>query len=162
MIHWLSTEPERHFEPSTAIVPQTINYMRYIECTISMTHRANWQDWGARFYRKNAFFAALTYYMKKHGINYIGSNQPIVYWKDDADAPPYDDAMEEEGPVLDDFNIDEDNPPLSAIAPSGHGKPRFRSFMNFTPPANELDNLDNGLKKRKARRKAMANQGGDG
>lgn len=63
LIKWLQTEPERLFEPSTSIVPQTIDYMRSIECTVGMTHRANWQDWGARFYRRNAFFAALTFYV---------------------------------------------------------------------------------------------------
>ncbi|CEH18891.1 Predicted mechanosensitive ion channel [Ceraceosorus bombacis] len=33
VIHWMQTEPERMFEPSTAIVPQTIDYMRSIERT---------------------------------------------------------------------------------------------------------------------------------
>lgn len=136
--------------------------MRYIECTIGMTHRANWQDWGARFYRKNAFFAALTYYLKKHGIQYVGSNQPIIYWKDDAEAPPYDDEGgldDDDKSPLEDFSIEDENGPLSA---GGNHQPKFRSFMNFTPPADELDKMDNGLRKRKARKKAMANQGGDG
>merc|ERR1712157_435822 len=46
MIHWLQTEPERLFVPSTAIVPQKIEYMRAMECTIGMTHADTWQDWG--------------------------------------------------------------------------------------------------------------------
>lgn len=79
LCHWLSTEPDRLFEPSTALVPQTIEYMRYVEISVGMTHRANWQDWGARFARKNAFGAALTYYLKKHGVRYYQPTQPIHY-----------------------------------------------------------------------------------
>lgn len=86
LTHWLQTEPDRMFEPSTAIVPQTIDYMRSIKVTIGMTHRANWQDWGGRWYRRNCFFAACCYYFRKHGIRYMNSVQPIVYW----DPPSYE------------------------------------------------------------------------
>ncbi len=65
MIHWLQTEPERLFVPSTAIVPQKIEYMRAMECTIGMTHADTWQDWGRRFYRKNAFFAAFSFLLQE-------------------------------------------------------------------------------------------------
>ncbi len=94
MKHWLSTEPERMFEPSTAIVPQKIEYMRSIEVTIGMTHRRTWQDWGMRWQCRNAFVAALCYYLKKHGIRYAKPNQPIIYWTEDAAAlpPSYNDA----------------------------------------------------------------------
>lgn len=91
LIHWLQTEPERMFEPSTAIVPQTIDYLRSITVTIGMTHRGTYQDWGARWYRRNCFFAATCYYMRKHGVKYINSLQPIVYHQ----PPSYETAQAE-------------------------------------------------------------------
>ncbi|KDN43438.1 hypothetical protein K437DRAFT_248471 [Tilletiaria anomala UBC 951] len=179
MIHWLSTEPERMFEPTTAIVPQKINYMRSIECTVGMTHRRTWQDWGMRWYCRNAFVAALCYYMKKHGIRYAQPNQPIIYWCDDAAQlpPSYDNSSstpaqaDGEGGyhAMYDDSFDQSPPPSpgtgahgAAAATSGVPPAKVKSFMGFALPADELDGT--GLRKRRAKSKSkgVAIQGGDG
>lgn len=183
MIHWLQTEPERLFVPSTAIVPQKIEYMRAIECTIGMTHADTWQDWGRRFYRKNAFFAAFSFYCKKHGVRYANPVQPIVYWTEDAASlpPSYDTTSggRNTGPQRQDSLGDEvDNGyVLDDFTPSPYASPQIRaaggvvalppkkpkSFMNFTPPPDELEE-DRAVRLRKVKRgaKMLANQGGDG
>lgn len=211
VIHWLQTEPERMFEPSTAIVPQTIDFMRCITVTIGMTHRANYQDWGARWYRRNCFFAAVCYYMRKHGVKYMNSTQPIIYW----DPPSYEtsEAQKEQGDlprssspiaeddvqnkdygiagssnagarrpsvftdsgetdagetveafdpdtvINDDFSKLERKATLttSGTANTSH-KPR--TLMGFAPPTDEIEGT--ALRKRKARRKGLAQQGGEG
>lgn len=183
MIHWLQTEPERLFIPSTAIVPQKIEYMRSIECTIGMTHADTWQDWGRRFYRKNAFFSAFAFYAKKHGIRYANPVQPIVYWTENAATlpPSYDpsdprtsaphrhDSLtdeEDNGYVLDDFSPSPYASPQIRAAGGAVALPakKPKSFMNFTPPPDEFDLDSNNVRQRKARREAkkFANQGGDG
>ena len=35
---WLSTEPNRWFEPSTSVTLQKINYQRHLELTIGIGH----------------------------------------------------------------------------------------------------------------------------
>ena len=183
LIHWLQTEPERLFVPSTAIVPQKIEYMRSIECTIGMTHADTWQDWGRRFYRKNAFFAAFAFYAKKHGIRYANPVQPIVYWTEDAASlpPSYDpsdprstaprrqDSLTDEqdnGYILDDFTPSPYSSPQIRAAGGAVALPskKPKSFMNFTPPPDELEADEANVRMRKARRdaKKFANQGGDG
>lgn len=182
MIHWLATEPERMFEPSTAIVPQKIEYMRSIEITIGMTHRRTWQDWGMRWYCRNAFVAALCYYMKKHGVKYVAANQPIIYWVDDAAAlpPSYHDAAKGENddtpqrrpsttseilsPYDDSFD---ETPPASPNTANRDEQvqqvpPAKKSYMGFAPPPDELEGT--GLRRRKARakNKGVTTQGGDG
>lgn len=174
MIHWLQTEPERLFVPSTAIVPQKIEYMRSLECTIGMTHADTWQDWGRRFYRKNAFFAAFSFYCKKHGVRYANPVQPIVYWTEDAAQlpPSYDTntkgAADEEdnGYVLDDFTPSPYSSPQIRAAGGAVALPpkKYKSYMNFTPPPDELEGDAANVRARKAKREAkkFANQGGDG
>ncbi|KAJ1017765.1 hypothetical protein NDA16_005083 [Ustilago loliicola] len=174
MIHWLQTEPERLFVPSTAIVPQKIEYMRSLECTIGMTHADTWQDWGRRFYRKNAFFAAFSFYCKKHGVRYANPVQPIVYWTEDAAQlpPSYDtnaqgNADEEDnGYVLDDFSPSPYPSPQIRAAGGAVALPpkKFKSYMNFTPPPDELEADAANVRARKVKREAkkFANQGGDG
>ncbi|PWN92944.1 hypothetical protein FA10DRAFT_227062 [Acaromyces ingoldii] len=175
LIHWLQTEPERMFEPSTAIVPQTIDFQRSITVTIGMTHRDNWQDWGGRWARRNAFFAAVCYYMKKHGIKYLNSNQPIIYWTEDAAQPPpnYESAPREAADG-DEDDDDDSRRPISAdnngqvndnFAPADiptrlNGKPK--SFMNFTPPSDEIEGAGLRIRKSRQARKGLATQGGDG
>lgn len=44
MNNWLQKDEKRMFAPSTAVVLQNFNYMRWIEITIGMLHRENWQD----------------------------------------------------------------------------------------------------------------------
>ncbi|CAD6967243.1 unnamed protein product [Tilletia controversa] len=185
MKHWLATEPERMFEPSTSIVPQKMEGMRSISCTVGMTHRANWQDWGARFARRNAFYAALSYYCKKHGVRYATSLQPVIYWEEDSTGlpPSYMDAsgvdplqkrvwVPEE--VNDDFAPSPPGSPLPSTstsaagagagagvvqAPAPAGKPKC--YMGFTPPPDEIEG--SGLRMRRAKKagKALAGQGGD-
>ncbi|CBQ68973.1 conserved hypothetical protein [Sporisorium reilianum SRZ2] len=183
MIHWLQTEPERLFVPSTAIVPQKIEYMRSIECTIGMTHADTWQDWGRRFYRKNAFFSAFAFYAKKHGIRYANPVQPLVYWTEDAatlppsynpsdpraSAPRRQDSLGDEddnGYVLDDFSPSPYPSPQIRAAGGAVALPakKPKSFMNFTPPPDELELDAANVRMRKVRREAkkFANQGGDG
>ena len=198
MIHWLQTEPERLFIPSTAIVPQKIEYMRSLECTIGMTHADNWQDWGRRFYRKNAFFAAFSFYCKKHGIRYANPTMPIVYWTEDAAQlpPSYDGSgsgsgsgggdddddddqggdrvvgagrrgsiVSDNGYVNDDFSP---SPPSSPhVSAAGASvvpvpAPKPKTFMNFTPPADEMDGSGVRLRKVRKSNKMLAQQGGDG
>lgn len=175
LIHWMQTEPERMFEPSTAIVPQTIDFMRSITVTIGMTHRANYQDWGARWYRRNAFFAAVCYYMRKHGVRFMNSNQPILYW----DPPSYDSseaattANSQETPAQppgptpgcigenDSFTtMPKSAGGLSAGGAGAEAGAKTKSFMNFTPPPDEV--LGSEIRIRKARaRNGMTQQGGD-
>lgn len=174
MIHWLQTEPERLFVPSTAIVPQKIEYMRSLECTIGMTHADTWQDWGRRFYRKNAFFAAFSFYCKKHGVRYANPVQPIVYWTEDAAQlpPSYDTNArgtadeEDNGYVLDDFSPSPYPSPQIRAAGGAIALPpkKFKSYMNFTPPPDELETDAANVRARKVKREAkkFANQGGDG
>jgi hypothetical protein len=182
LIHWLQTEPERMFEPSTAIVPQTIDYMRSMTVTIGMTHRASYQDWGARYYRRNAFFSAVCYYMRKHGVRYTNSNQPIFY----ADPPSYNvseelggtdrgsngssdrrsDQPEDTMPPLqdpftvinDDFSADR---PAGTLAGTGSTAIKPKTFMNFAPPSDEISGSEIRIRKARQGRKGMAQQGGD-
>ncbi|CAO1612772.1 unnamed protein product [Parajaminaea phylloscopi] len=160
MCHWLQTEPERHFEPSTAMVPQRIVMMRYIEISIGMTHRANWNDWGARFVRKNAFGAALTYYLKQHNVRFYQPTQP-VFWQggqgdgqSDAGAGFSEDFEEPPTYTLDDFEPRQEG--LTAAAATG--TTRRPNYMGFTPAADETDNA---LRQRKTRMKGVTTQGGD-
>lgn len=44
MNNWLQKDEKRMFAPSTAVVLQNFNYMRWIEITVGMLHRENWQD----------------------------------------------------------------------------------------------------------------------
>ncbi|KAK0562503.1 hypothetical protein OC861_005272 [Tilletia horrida] len=172
MKHWLATEPERMFEPSTSIVPQHIDNMRSISCTVGMTHRANWQDWGARFARRNAFYAALSYYCKKHGVRYATSLQPVVYWEEEETGlpPSYTDASEVDPQnkqvwVPDEANDDFAPSPPPSPAPGGASGPpptgKPKNLMGFTPPPDEIEG--SGLRMRKARRseKKLVAQGGD-
>lgn len=220
VIHWLQSEPDRMFEPSTAIVPQTIDFMRCLTVTIGMTHRANYQDWGARWFRRNCFFAAVCYYMRKHGVKYMNSTQPIVYW----DPPSYetseaqkgqDDlaastsgALREEGVRSGDYGGErEGEGALAGSSSLGNRRPsvftdsgetdggetvdridpdtvinddfarlerkttltasggastshKSRTLMGFAPPSDEIEGT--ALRKRKARRKNLAQQGGEG
>ncbi|PWN23091.1 hypothetical protein BCV69DRAFT_280704 [Microstroma glucosiphilum] len=182
MCHWLQTEPDRLFEPSTALVPQHISYMTYIEISVGMTHRANYQDWGARFQRKNAFGAALTYYLKKHGVRYYQPAQPIVYTQP---PPGYNDDQhegddgqhrssrfsseehEEETYFLDDFSAPAGaTATSSALAPSAAGAGTSASsgvkrpnYMGFTPPDDEAN--EEKVRQRKVKNLALTNQGGD-
>lgn len=177
LIHWLQTEPERMFEPSTAIVPQTIDFQRSITVTIGMTHRDNWQDWGGRWVRRNAFFAAVCYYMKKHGIKYLNSNQPIIYWTEDAAQPPptYDSRPSGQGAASgDEEGEDDGRRPISGYdngqindnfaqsddVPRPNGKPK--SFMNFRPPPDEIQGAGLRIRKSRQARKGFATQGGEG
>lgn len=174
MIHWLQTEPERLFIPSTAIVPQTIDYMRSIECTIGMTHADTWQDWGRRFYRRNAFFGAFSYYCKKHGIRYANAVQPVVYWVDDAAVlpPSYENegtsqaGEEDNGYVQDDFAPSpQSSPQLSAADSSITLPPRKpKTFMNFTPAPDEVEGDGSNVRMRKVKKgdRMVTMQGGEG
>lgn len=86
MNHWLSTEPARLFTPSTSIVPVQYDYLRSIEVSLTMIHRRNWQDWGARWASRNAFVAALLFYCRKHGVRYAEAKLPIVYVREELAA----------------------------------------------------------------------------
>jgi len=174
MKHWLATEPGRMFEPSTSIVPQHMDNMRSLSCTVGMTHRANWQDWGARFARRNAFYAALTYYCKKHGVRYATSLQPVVYWEeDDTGFPPSytdDSGLDPQNKrvwVPDEANDDFAPSPPPTPAPgttataAAAAPTKPRNYMGFTPPPDEIEG--SGLRRRRAKRseKALAGQGGE-
>jgi len=162
------------FEPSTSIVPQHMDNMRSLSCTVGMTHRANWQDWGARFARRNAFYAALTYYCKKHGVRYATSLQPVVYWEeDDTGFPPSytdDSGLDPQNKrvwVPDEANDDFAPSPPPTPAPgttataAAAAPTKPRNYMGFTPPPDEIEG--SGLRRRRAKRseKALAGQGGE-
>jgi len=68
--YWIENDSEHRFLYPSRIVPQTISYMRVIDCTVGMTHAHNFQDWGERLHRQTAFFSALSYYLRKHGVMY--------------------------------------------------------------------------------------------
>lgn len=161
MCHWLQTEPDRMFEPSTALVPQAITNMRSWEISCGMTHRANYQDWGARFHRKNAFGAALTYYLKKHNVRFVQPTQPVVYLGATSPPPGYDDAPEyqEEEYVLDEFDAREgaEGAGLGASTAVAAKRP---NYMGFTPPSDDVD--DSATRQRRTRMKGVTIQGGDG
>jgi small-conductance mechanosensitive channel len=74
---WLQTDEQRRFEPGTACVIQSLVNQQYMEITIGMTHRENWQDWGGRWNRRTAFHAALNYYTRELGITFYNSEQPV-------------------------------------------------------------------------------------
>lgn len=174
MNHWLQTEPERMFEPSTAMVPLQICYQRYMEISVGMTHRVNWSShWGERWRHRSAFGAALSYFCKKHGVRYFQPAQPIVHLDSDAGSQPerrpqaeVEDAHvaeeEEEDPyyVLDDFSpvVDSTAGSLSANTSSAIA-PKRPNYMGFTPP---MDEDASTTRMRKSRKKGFANQGGDG
>ncbi|CAO1619213.1 unnamed protein product [Sympodiomycopsis kandeliae] len=162
MCHWLQTEPERHFEPSTALVPLKIDYMRSIEISVGMTHRVTtWQDWGMRFVRKNAFGAALTYYLKKHNVRYVAPCQPIVYWPEQAKQQPpeyTEDAADPDVYEIDDFSPQQDDTHLG-VGNQGGKRP---NYMGFTPI--DSDDVDtSGLRQRRNKvGTGVTKQGGDG
>ncbi|PWN30201.1 hypothetical protein BDZ90DRAFT_229222 [Jaminaea rosea] len=168
MCHWLQTEPDRMFEPSTALVPQAITNMRSWEISCGMTHRANYQDWGARFHRKNAFGAALTYYLKKHNVRFVQPTQPIVYLGGQGAPPPpgYEDATrsgahedEEEEYVMDDFETRDTLAATTAGAATSAVAHKRPNYMGFTPP-DDVD--DSTTRQRRTRMKGVTQQGGDG
>lgn len=74
---WLQTDEQRRFEPGTACVIQSLVNQQYMEVTIGMTHRENWQDWGGRWNRRTAFHAALNHYTRELGITFYNSEQPV-------------------------------------------------------------------------------------
>ena len=100
--NWLSTEPNRWFEPSTNITLQNIAFQRYLELTIGIGHNgyvnvkhfpqnvfhhynsyfsslSNWQDWNLRLTRKTAFHAAAQHYCRQLGIIGYEAPLPVVY-----------------------------------------------------------------------------------
>lgn len=137
------------FAPSTSIVLQHFDYMRYMEITIGMAHRTNWQGWGERWDRRTAFYAALLHYTKELGITCNASAQPVQYWQDDLEA----DAIYE-----DDEDIDDARSPISPVEggdlnpPSAHPIP---NLMGFVPPEGSK------MRRRKghSRRRNMAGVG---
>ncbi|KAA1126599.1 hypothetical protein PGTUg99_029464 [Puccinia graminis f. sp. tritici] len=81
---WLQTDEQRRFEPGTACVIQSLVNQQYMEVTIGMTHRENWQDWGGRWNRRTAFHAALNHYSRELGISFYNAEQPVQFSNLDA------------------------------------------------------------------------------
>lgn len=184
MNKWLQTEQTRMFEPSTMVVPQSLNYMRYIECTVGMMHRENWQDWGGRWNRRNAFHAALHHYTRELGITYYNSLQPVAYTGgqslDEALHPPaYDDdassaSESERAAAADDGDDEYDNDDGGSVrsSPSRRGRRRGGGdeqqqpatiasgveYYGFIP----YENLDANVRRRKGNKKAVAAAEGGG
>jgi hypothetical protein len=127
MNNWLQKDEKRMFAPSTAVVLQNFNYMRYIEITIGMLHRENWQDWGERWNRRTAFHSALLHYCKELGITFVNSAQPVQYWQEDLERPPVED---------DDDDQDDIRSPLSPV--DGENQIPIpiplQPLMGFLPP----------------------------
>jgi hypothetical protein len=117
--------------------------------------------------------------MRKHGVKYMNSNQPILY----SDPPSYraseegvgedgaadpepassqeGDAMPED-PIMtvinDDFSA---NKPVGTLTGSGSTAIKPRTYMNFAPPPDELLGSDIRIRKARQGRKGMTQQGGD-
>ncbi len=183
MIHWLQTEPERLFVPSTAIVPQKIEYMRSLECTIGMTHADTWQDWGRRFYRKKRLLLRL-HFLRQEARNQI--RQPCTAYRllDGKRVLLFLQAttLQIRDPQLLVVKTRSATKTttatcsmISPLRPTKPADPRCRrcgrfasqeakAFMNFTPPPDELEMDAANVRARKVRREAkkFANQGGDG
>ena len=131
------------FAPSTAIVLQNFQFMRYIEVTVGMTHRANWQDWGERWNRRTAFHAALAFYSKECGITYVNSAQPVMYWQSELDNPIPEEEEEEE---------DDIRSPISPIEGGNHipaPAAPLQPLMGFLPPEGSTMRKRKGYSKRR-------------
>ncbi|WFD08614.1 hypothetical protein MVES1_003990 [Malassezia vespertilionis] len=83
---WIKNDPEHRFVYPTYIFVYAVNYMRYMDCTVGMTHSHNFQDWGAHLYRKVAFFAALSYFLRKHEVAFEYEVESAMAWDQDWEA----------------------------------------------------------------------------
>lgn len=142
MNNWLQKDEKRMFAPSTAVVLQNFNYMRYIEITIGMLHRENWQDWGERWNRRTAFHAALLHYCKEVGITFVNSLQPVQYFQDDLDQPPIED---------DNDDLDDMRSPISPVDGESQipNPAPVQTLMGFLPPEGSTMRRRKGFSKRK-------------
>lgn len=102
-----------------------------------------------RFVRKNAFGAALTHFMKVHGVRYVAPTQPIVF-------PVDRDDEEEETYELDSFEPKDGAP--AGTGASGTSASSV-SYMGFAPTRPE--DVDT-LRHRRAKAGAgVTKQGGE-
>ncbi|KAI9621915.1 hypothetical protein H4Q26_015350 [Puccinia striiformis f. sp. tritici PST-130] len=175
---WLQTDEQRRFEPGTACLIQSLD-QQFIEITLAMTHRENWQDWGARFARRTAFHAALNYYTRQLGISYHNSEQPIEIYNVDEFRDqllnlkyinPEEEEEEEAGNNEkesgdDVFDPEDQQPPNSSI-PVNNKKglsiltsntTRAPEFLGFSAPPQS----GTGMRQRKKLSKKQAMFGGD-
>jgi hypothetical protein len=110
-----------------------------------MTHRANWQDWGARWDRRTAFHAALVHYTKELRITLVNSAQPIEYWQSDLDNP----VLEDDDPADD---LDELRSPLSPAEGANDiptPLPPAQPLLGFVPPEGSRMRKRKGHSKKK-------------
>ncbi|WFD34177.1 hypothetical protein MCUN1_001014 [Malassezia cuniculi] len=66
--NWIAADEEHRFIYPSRMIWQKLEYSRIIDVTVGMLHSHNFQDWGDRLHRQAAFFAALSYYLRKHGV----------------------------------------------------------------------------------------------
>ncbi|MBW0542438.1 hypothetical protein O181_082153 [Austropuccinia psidii MF-1] len=175
---WLETDEQRRFEPGTACVIQKLVNQEYMEITLGMIHRENWQDWGARWNRRTAFHAAINYYSRQLGIKFYKSEQPVelLNWKGMKDTLLNDHfPFYEEKPHHNDVSEDDDEfeiecakdilnspQPKSSQRPYQHDQsksenilpnPTIAESLGFSAPPN--DGIGLRRRKRMSKKKAM-------
>ncbi|OAV99069.1 hypothetical protein PTTG_02396 [Puccinia triticina 1-1 BBBD Race 1] len=168
---WLQTDEQRRFEPGTACVIQSLVNQQYMEITLGMTHRENWQDWGGRWNRRTAFHAALNHYSRELGISFFNPEQPVHLANPAAfkehllnPAPPEQEQEQEEEedeqaddepdyfshplPAADDDNRSRNPPSVRSAQPV-----RMPEALGFSAPPE----AGTGMRKRKklSKKKAM-------
>ena len=68
--HWIASDEEHRFVYPSRMIWHKLEYSRIIDVSVGVLHSYNFQNWGDRLHRQSAFYAALSYYLRKHGILY--------------------------------------------------------------------------------------------
>ncbi|KAJ3861518.1 Mechanosensitive ion channel-domain-containing protein [Lentinula novae-zelandiae] len=63
---------------SAALNIDKMEYMNAIYLTVAVEHRPNWQDWGGRWTRRNAFMKFLKGVLEELDVKYMMPTQPVL------------------------------------------------------------------------------------
>lgn len=71
---------------NVAVNIDKMEYMNSINLIVAMEHKANWQDWGARWSRRNAFMRNLKTVLEELEVGYSMPVQPVYLQSDSWNA----------------------------------------------------------------------------
>lgn len=91
--NWIARDEEHRFIYPSRMIWHKLEYSRIIDVSVGMLHSHNFQDWGDRLHRQSAFFAAMSYYLRKHGVMYEHGLETAQMHDQDF-AAEYDNAFE--------------------------------------------------------------------
>lgn len=90
--NWIAADEEHRFVYPSRMIWHKLEYSRIIDVSVGMLHSHNFQNWGDRLHRQSAFYAALSYYLRKHGVLYEHGLETAQLHDQDFMAE-YDDAF---------------------------------------------------------------------